>query len=75
MLKGTWDPKTYEDFIDICVKEVQGGNRPTTHFNRIRWKHVIDNFVKKTGKIYDYKQLKNKWDAMKKEWQLWNKLI
>ncbi|KAL3498679.1 hypothetical protein ACH5RR_041411 [Cinchona calisaya] len=75
MLKATWDLTTYEDFVDICVKEVQDGNRPTTHFNRIGWKNVIEKFAKKTGKNYDYKQLKNKWDAMKKKWQLWNKLI
>jgi hypothetical protein len=31
--------------------------------------------MKKTGKQYCYKQLKNKWDSLKKEWNIWRRLI
>ncbi|KAB1226523.1 Casein kinase II subunit alpha [Morella rubra] len=27
------------------------------------------------GKPYNYKQLKNKWDSMKKDWNTWMKLV
>ena len=32
-------------------------------------------FFKQTGLAYKYKQLKNKWDLLKKEWTLWVKLV
>jgi hypothetical protein len=39
------------------------------------WKNVIDKFSEKIGKQYCYKQLKNKWDSLKKEWNIWKRLI
>jgi hypothetical protein len=36
---------------------------------------VIDKFNEKTGKQYCYKQLKNKYDSLKKEWNIWKRLI
>ena len=27
-----------------------------------------------TGKTYNYKQFKNKWDSLKKDWQIWTSL-
>jgi hypothetical protein len=35
---------------------------------------VIKNFNEQTGLSYDFKQIKNKWDILKKEWQLWERL-
>ncbi|KAK8999268.1 hypothetical protein V6N11_070444 [Hibiscus sabdariffa] len=34
----------------------------------------MKNFEKETGKSYTQKQLKNRWDILKKEWKLWKKL-
>jgi hypothetical protein len=64
-----------EDYLDICITEIHVGNYPRTHFNRTGWKNVIDKFNKKTGKQYCYKQLKNKCDSLKKEWNIWKRLI
>jgi hypothetical protein len=36
---------------------------------------MINKFNEKTGKQYCYKQLKNKWDNLKKEWNIWKRLI
>ncbi|KAK5836058.1 hypothetical protein PVK06_011805 [Gossypium arboreum] len=34
----------------------------------------MTNFEKEAGKVFSQKQLKNRWDALKKEWKAWKKL-
>ncbi|MBA0648125.1 hypothetical protein Goklo_015906 [Gossypium klotzschianum] len=34
----------------------------------------MTNFDKETIKAYSQRQLKNRWDAFKKEWKAWKKL-
>jgi hypothetical protein len=65
--KVVWTEKMLEDYLDICITEIHAGNRLGTHFNKTGWKNVINKFNEKTGKQYCYKQLKNKWDSLKKE--------
>jgi hypothetical protein len=36
---------------------------------------VKDKFNEKTEKQYCYKQLKNKWDSLKKDCNIWKRLI
>ncbi|KAG2667377.1 hypothetical protein I3760_15G111300, partial [Carya illinoinensis] len=64
-----------EDYVDICVSEIYAGNRPGTHFNKVGWKNVVNKFSEKVGKEFNYKQLKNKWDSLKKDWNIWTKLV
>ncbi|KAJ0972408.1 hypothetical protein J5N97_020367 [Dioscorea zingiberensis] len=73
--KARWDDTNTELFLKICVEEVQAGNRPHTHFTKEGWKNVVSKFVVRTGLSYNYKQLKNKWDSLKKEFSLWAKLV
>ncbi|XP_021828259.1 L10-interacting MYB domain-containing protein-like [Prunus avium] len=73
--KAKWDDKGTEVFIKICVAETLGGNRPSSHFNKVGWKNVIKKFNDITKRNYDYRQLKNKWTGLKKEWQLWTSLV
>ncbi|KAL3813372.1 hypothetical protein ACJIZ3_014640 [Penstemon smallii] len=74
-VKASWDPKSTEIFIRLCVVEVNNGNRPGTHFNRIGWNNLIQNFHMATGRKYTRTQLKNRWDALKKDWGIWSKLM
>ncbi|KAK8957017.1 hypothetical protein KSP39_PZI001206 [Platanthera zijinensis] len=69
-----WDNTTTMLFCDLCIKEVELGNRPTTHFNKEGWINIMKNFEELTRKQYDKVQLKNKWDHLKKEWKLWMEL-
>ncbi|KAJ0962895.1 hypothetical protein J5N97_028017 [Dioscorea zingiberensis] len=62
-------------FLKICVKEVQAGNRAHTHFTKEGWKNVVSKFVVRTGLSYNYKQLKNKRNSLKKEFSVWAKLV
>nr|KJB09386.1 hypothetical protein B456_001G138200 [Gossypium raimondii] len=48
--------------------------RPDTHFTKVGWLKITVNFETKTGKTYSQRQLKNRWDALKKEWKTWKKL-
>ena len=68
-LKASWDRKTTIIFCDICIKEINNGNRPSTHFNKEGWAKIVKNFEIATGQCYVKGQLKNKWDSMKKEWK------
>ena len=62
-------------FIKVCVTETLAGNRTNSHFNKLGWKNVIKAFNNLIGRNYKYRQLKNKWSSLKKDWQLWNTLI
>ncbi|KAG6645090.1 hypothetical protein CIPAW_08G099200, partial [Carya illinoinensis] len=70
-----WTNKMLEDYVDICVSEIYAGNRPRTHFNKIGWKNVVNKLSEKIGEEFCYKQLKNKWDSLKKDWNIWTKLV
>ncbi|KAL1105995.1 hypothetical protein V6Z11_D04G171100 [Gossypium hirsutum] len=73
-LKAMWDKRLTKIFCDICIKEILKGNRPSTHFTRDGWLKIMTNFEKETGKGFSQRQLKNRWDALKKEWKAWKKL-
>lgn len=70
-----WDPTSHGIFIDCCIEEVNKGNKPGSHFNRIGWKNLIKNFNECAGKNYNKVQLKNHWDSLKKDWKIWNCLM
>ncbi|PPS19385.1 hypothetical protein GOBAR_AA01184 [Gossypium barbadense] len=73
-VKVMWDKRLLEIFCDICIKEILKGNRPGTHFTKDGWLKIMTNFEKETGKAFSQRQLKNRWDALKKEWKAWKKL-
>ncbi|KAL6546189.1 hypothetical protein OROMI_021910 [Orobanche minor] len=73
--KTLWDHNTQMLFIELCMNEVTNGNRPGSHFNKIGWANIEKNINDRTGKVFDKKQLKNKWDYMKKEWKLYDRLM
>ncbi|XP_012846397.1 PREDICTED: uncharacterized protein LOC105966383 [Erythranthe guttata] len=62
-------------FIELCEEEIGKGNRPNSHFNSSGWKILVRRFNEVTGKNYVYKQLRNHWDSMKKDWILFKKLM
>ncbi|XLT01322.1 hypothetical protein HN51_050673, partial [Arachis hypogaea] len=60
--------------MKICKEDMVAGNRPRTHFNKAGWANLKTKFLKQTGLSYEYKQFKNKWKAIKRQWGLWAKL-
>ncbi|KAD4584308.1 hypothetical protein E3N88_21909 [Mikania micrantha] len=73
--KIVWDDATFKEFINACIVELRKGNRPDTHFNKVGWMNIEKNMIEKTNKTFDKKQLKNKWDNMKKDWKLYDRLM
>ncbi|KAI9081834.1 hypothetical protein K1719_036096 [Acacia pycnantha] len=70
-----WNDSNTETFLKVCVEEIEAGNRPHTHFNKDGWANLVDKFNNITGKNYDKKQLKNRWDALKYEFSMWARLV
>ena len=73
--KANWDLMTTETFCQVCAEEVHAGNRPHTHFNKIGWDNMVINFRRRSGRIYDYKQLKNRRETLKTQYKAWKKLL
>ncbi|XP_038699732.1 L10-interacting MYB domain-containing protein-like [Tripterygium wilfordii] len=73
--KANWEQALTAIFLEICVERVKAGDRPNTHFTRDGWKKIISSFFDKTGKLYDQPQFKNKWNNLKKDWRVWEKLV
>ncbi|GMI75007.1 hypothetical protein like AT5G05800 [Hibiscus trionum] len=72
--KASWDRRLTIILCDLCIKEILNGNRPGTHFKKEGWVNIVKNFENETRKPYTQRQLKNRWDLLKKEWRLWKKL-
>jgi Myb/SANT-like DNA-binding domain len=73
--KASWSPEQLHTFCDICIRAIDMGMRPTSHFDKPGWMYVAKSFAEQTGVVFQRDQFKNKWDSCKKNWRLWNKLI
>ena len=73
--KAAWTKEMLNIFCDICIKAIDMGMRPNTHFDKPGWKFLITSFKEQTGHAFTKTQLKNKWDGCKKDWRIWNKLV
>jgi hypothetical protein len=73
--KAAWTKEMLHIFCDICIKAIDMGMRPNTHFDKPGWKFLITSFKEQTGHAFTKTQLKNKWDGCKKDWRIWNKLV
>ncbi|MBA0877129.1 hypothetical protein Goshw_024769 [Gossypium schwendimanii] len=69
-----WDKRLTEILCDICIKKILKDNRSGTHFTKDGWLKIMTNFEKETGKACSQRPLKNRWDALQKEWKAWKKL-
>lgn len=74
-IAAKWDDHKTEIFLKICVEEVDAGNRPTSHFCKDGWKNIQTKFQERTTYAYNRFQLKNRWDALKREFASFAKLV
>lgn len=72
--KANWDTFSNRAFCDICAEECEAGNRPTGCLSTTGYKNLQLKFFQRTGKKHDQKQLKNHWETLKKEYNLWIEL-
>ncbi|KAL4556017.1 hypothetical protein LXL04_038652 [Taraxacum kok-saghyz] len=73
--KHVWNTENTTYFIDMCLNEKLKGNKPGSHLNKAGWLNLEKAMLEKTGKVFDKKQLSNKWDGMKKDWKLYDRLM
>ncbi|XP_028804062.1 uncharacterized protein LOC114759138 [Neltuma alba] len=73
--KASWDVRTTKVFIGLCIEEVEKGGRKGTSLTKPAWASLGDSFTAKTRRVYTKIQFKNKLDSLRKEWQLWDKLL
>lgn len=73
--KATWDNTAVDIFIKVCVGETLAKNRAGSHFTKVGWKNVVKKFNGLAKRNYKYKQLKNKWTALRKDWHQWASLV
>lgn len=66
----SWTDEYVVIFCDVCINFITKNGRGQT----FRWRDIQDQFADKVGKKCHFKSLKNKYDAMKKDWRLWKYL-
>jgi len=58
--KAAWTKKMLYIFCDTCIKAIDMGMRPNTHFDKMGWKFLITSFKEQIGHAFTKTQLKNK---------------
>ncbi|KAL3839250.1 hypothetical protein ACJIZ3_023841 [Penstemon smallii] len=61
--------------VDASVKASWDPKSTEIFIRLIGWNNLIQNFYMATGRKYTRTQLKNRWDAIKKDWGIWSKLM
>ncbi|KAL4591308.1 hypothetical protein LXL04_004266 [Taraxacum kok-saghyz] len=73
--KYIWNSESSTYFIDMCLNEMKKGNKPGSHLNKAVWLNIEKGMLEKTGIVFDKKQLSNKWETMKRDWKLYERLM
>lgn len=68
MEKANWNAEYTRIFCEICKEETEANNRPLGCLDRKGYKNLEEKFIKQSGQKPVKKQLKNKWDLLKKEY-------
>ncbi|XP_028101862.1 L10-interacting MYB domain-containing protein-like isoform X3 [Camellia sinensis] len=61
-------------FLQLVIAEMDVGNRQPCGLSMTGYKNVAYKFLDKTGLLHSAKQIKNKFDNLKKDWVAWKKL-
>ncbi|KAL7168297.1 hypothetical protein ACSBR2_038687 [Camellia fascicularis] len=72
--KCQFDNDNTKLFLQLIIAEMEGGNRQPCGLSMAGYKNVANKFVEKTGLLHSAKQMKNKFDNLKKDWVAWKKL-
>jgi hypothetical protein len=66
-----WDVVVTETFCKICVEKIESGNKSHVTLTAKGYMNLVEKFVEQTGRPYNQKQLKNRWDALKGLYDFW----
>ncbi|CAM0906270.1 unnamed protein product [Alopecurus aequalis] len=73
--KANWDAVAHRVFLDVCIEEVLANNRPTHILNKNGYDSLVKKFNERTKRNYDRKQMKNRWETLKKDYTVWKGLM
>ncbi|KAI8020805.1 L10-interacting MYB domain-containing protein [Camellia lanceoleosa] len=72
--KCTWDSYNIKLFPQLVIAEMGDGNRQLCSLSMSGYKKLANKFLDRTGLLHSSKQIKNKYDNLKKDWITWKKL-
>jgi hypothetical protein len=73
-MAAEWTKDNTRIAVDLFVKQVQRGDRPNTQFTPNAYEEVANEFKTITGLEYKQPQLKNKWDKLRSDFNIFKKL-
>src|SRR6266540_5527585 len=75
IVTANWDAKATMIFYQICVEEINEGNKPLGVLTTKGYTNLVEKFKARTGRPYTQSQLKNRWDALKSLYDFWLSLL
>ncbi|KAK6924519.1 Myb/SANT-like domain, partial [Dillenia turbinata] len=73
--RAKWTASLTKTLADLMVDQVREGNRPKKSFATKAWNSICDNFRKETGLMWDKEQLKSRFAALKKQYNIVKSLL
>ncbi|KAM3316749.1 hypothetical protein ACQJBY_034720 [Aegilops geniculata] len=73
-VSAEWTEENTRIVVELFVKQVNAGNVPSTHLTPNAYDEVGKEFLVITGLDYSSKQVRNKWDKLKREYNTFKKL-
>lgn len=75
IVKVEWSNELVESFLDICIDLALEGRKPRTHLDAKEYQLLESKMRDKHSVFLNRVQLKNKFERILKEWQLWKTLF
>ena len=73
-MAAEWTDENTRIIVELFVKQLRTGNIPNTHLTPNAYDDVGKEFLMRTGLEYTHKQVRNKWDKLKREYNLFKQL-
>ncbi|PUZ71056.1 hypothetical protein GQ55_2G284100 [Panicum hallii var. hallii] len=70
-----WTDGYLRIICDLMAEQVRKRNRPNTYLNTLGYNEISDRFFQMTGIELTKTQIKKKWDKLKIDWTIWQKLM
>ncbi|XP_057467073.1 uncharacterized protein LOC130756546 [Actinidia eriantha] len=70
-MKAHWDSESTKVFLDCVARQIGRGNKPFQYLTTKGYNEVMQDFYNMTNRFHDWKQMKNKYEALKKYWGSW----
>ena len=72
--KANWDNAAHTIFMNACVEEVRGNHRSGTTLSEIGQANLHRKFNERSGRNYSSRQIKNRWDVCRSDYNTWKTL-